>query len=301
MRCWRAPTRRRRSPSDFSGGEPFVNRALLHACVQYAQQQGARNALDVRFSVTTNGTLLRPGDIALIRAHRFAVTISIDGAARGAEPPAAGADGQSTGFTQAQAGGGAPSRRAGMGANRTRARRLRAMHFDLSRRSPTSLRSVFPKSALRRCDGQGPRRRVARTRLASLSRRIEAGFAKRACARPYRRDDPSEQSRNSAQADRARREFAVSVRRWRRLFFRGRDGRWYACHRAIGAREFEMGDSSDSTASAAAISSSAATSTPRRRAGPAGRVTCAPVPVTRKPARAPSLRATSFAAGSSSA
>ncbi len=37
--------------------------------------------LDVRFSVTTNGTLLRAEDLALLRTHRFAVTISIDGGA----------------------------------------------------------------------------------------------------------------------------------------------------------------------------------------------------------------------------
>src|SRR5262249_35055862 len=63
----------------FLGGEPFLNRALVHACVEYAQMQAARSRLDIRFSVTTNGTLLRPDDLALIRAHRFAVTVSIDG------------------------------------------------------------------------------------------------------------------------------------------------------------------------------------------------------------------------------
>ena len=63
----------------FLGGEPFLNRTLVHACVDYAQAQAERRGLDVRFSVTTNGTLLNPEDIELIRTHRFAVTISIDG------------------------------------------------------------------------------------------------------------------------------------------------------------------------------------------------------------------------------
>jgi uncharacterized protein len=65
----------------FLGGEPFLNRKLLHACVRYACEQGGRRNLDVRFSVTTNGTLLRPEDVTLLRAHRFAVTVSIDGGA----------------------------------------------------------------------------------------------------------------------------------------------------------------------------------------------------------------------------
>jgi uncharacterized protein len=63
----------------FMGGEPFLNRTLIHACVVYAQARAECSSLDVRFSVTTNGTLLSPEDLALIRAHRFAVTISIDG------------------------------------------------------------------------------------------------------------------------------------------------------------------------------------------------------------------------------
>ena len=43
----------------FLGGEPFVNRALIHDTVAYAARAGEARGLDVRFSVTTNGTLLR--------------------------------------------------------------------------------------------------------------------------------------------------------------------------------------------------------------------------------------------------
>jgi uncharacterized protein len=63
----------------FLGGEPFANRALIHATVAYARAEGARLGFDVRSSVTTNGTLLREDDIALLRRHPFAVTVSIDG------------------------------------------------------------------------------------------------------------------------------------------------------------------------------------------------------------------------------
>jgi len=63
----------------FLGGEPFANRALIHQSVAYAEMEGRARNLDLRFSVTTNGTLLRPEDIELIRSHRMAVTISIDG------------------------------------------------------------------------------------------------------------------------------------------------------------------------------------------------------------------------------
>jgi uncharacterized protein len=65
----------------FLGGEPFVNRRLLHRAVEYAASLGARQRLDIRFSVTTNGTLLEPTDIALLRAHPFAVTVSLDSGA----------------------------------------------------------------------------------------------------------------------------------------------------------------------------------------------------------------------------
>ena len=63
----------------FIGGEPFLNRALVHDCVDYARATAARAGIAVRFSVTTNATLLRDDDIRLLRENRFAVTVSIDG------------------------------------------------------------------------------------------------------------------------------------------------------------------------------------------------------------------------------
>lgn len=63
----------------FLGGEPLVNRSLLHRVVNYAADAGVSRERDVRFSVTTNGTLLDEADRMLFRRHRFAVTVSLDG------------------------------------------------------------------------------------------------------------------------------------------------------------------------------------------------------------------------------
>jgi uncharacterized protein len=65
----------------FLGGEPFVNRALIHEIVAYATRAGRARELDVRFAVTTNATLLRQEDLALLRDHPFALTVSLDGGA----------------------------------------------------------------------------------------------------------------------------------------------------------------------------------------------------------------------------
>jgi uncharacterized protein len=65
----------------FLGGEPFVNRRLIHQATTYAASLATERRLDVCFSVTTNGTLLEPDDILLLRSHPFAVTVSLDGAA----------------------------------------------------------------------------------------------------------------------------------------------------------------------------------------------------------------------------
>jgi uncharacterized protein len=63
----------------FIGGEPFLARDLLHACVRRAVLAAGRAGIDLRFSMTTNGTLLTEADHMLLRQHPFAVTVSIDG------------------------------------------------------------------------------------------------------------------------------------------------------------------------------------------------------------------------------
>ncbi len=63
----------------FLGGEPFANRDLIHRAVNYSADLARARGLDIRFSVTTNGTLLTDADLDLLRAHPFAVTVSLDG------------------------------------------------------------------------------------------------------------------------------------------------------------------------------------------------------------------------------
>jgi uncharacterized protein len=63
----------------FLGGEPLANRTGLRAATEYATQLATAAGVDVRFSITTNGTLLTPEDGDFFERHGFAVTISLDG------------------------------------------------------------------------------------------------------------------------------------------------------------------------------------------------------------------------------
>jgi uncharacterized protein len=59
----------------FLGGEPLLNRALVRECVERA----AKSGVPVSFSITTNGTLLTPGDAEFFERYGFSVTVSLDG------------------------------------------------------------------------------------------------------------------------------------------------------------------------------------------------------------------------------
>ncbi|WP_443478755.1 SPASM domain-containing protein [Novosphingobium aerophilum] len=63
----------------FLGGEPLMGRDVVHASTRYAVEEAARRGIAVSFSITTNGTLVSERDIELFDAHRFAVTVSLDG------------------------------------------------------------------------------------------------------------------------------------------------------------------------------------------------------------------------------
>jgi uncharacterized protein len=76
----------------YIGGEPFANRTLIHKATRYATTRGRALGQDVRFSVTTNGTLVNTDDIALLRQHPFAVTVSLDGGRAVHEHQRPGAD-----------------------------------------------------------------------------------------------------------------------------------------------------------------------------------------------------------------
>lgn len=61
------------------GGEPLLNRQLIHHITRYASQRGQETRHKVRFSLTTNGTLVTEEDAALFAEYRFNVSVSLDG------------------------------------------------------------------------------------------------------------------------------------------------------------------------------------------------------------------------------
>ena len=63
----------------FFGGETLLNFKVLQSTLAYARQQAATRGKHVEFSLTTNGTLLRPEIIEWLAENDVAVTISIDG------------------------------------------------------------------------------------------------------------------------------------------------------------------------------------------------------------------------------
>lgn len=63
----------------YLGGEPLANRELLRESAEYAARLAKRKSVEVRFSITTNGTLLTAEDGEFFERHGFAVTISLDG------------------------------------------------------------------------------------------------------------------------------------------------------------------------------------------------------------------------------
>jgi uncharacterized protein len=63
----------------FMGGEPLLNRSLLHSTVKYAAEAAQRSGHFCSFSLTTNATLVTEHDARLFRDHPFSITVSIDG------------------------------------------------------------------------------------------------------------------------------------------------------------------------------------------------------------------------------
>jgi uncharacterized protein len=66
----------------FMGGEPLIARTLIAEVAEYSTRRGATTGHNVRFSITTNGTLLTDDDARLLCAYPFAVQFSLDGAHR---------------------------------------------------------------------------------------------------------------------------------------------------------------------------------------------------------------------------
>jgi uncharacterized protein len=226
----------------FLGGEPFVNRGMIHQAVDHASAEASRRGLDVRFSVTTNGTLLRPDDLALMRSHPFAVTVSLDGAAElndAQRPMRTGGPGWRRVVERIE-GLLADPGQAKVAARATvtrldldvlaRLEALAAVGFPEVGVAP--LRST-PDSALALRDEDWPR---------YLDRLIEAARVEQA---RLRRGLPVRLT-----------NFAVALKQLHRgacspypcgagggYFSVSYEGRWYACHRAIGDAAFDMGSS----------------------------------------------------------
>ncbi len=63
----------------FFGGEPLMNLRVIRDTVAYAESRGHALGRRMRFSMTTNGTLLKPEIVTFLKQHRFDLLVSIDG------------------------------------------------------------------------------------------------------------------------------------------------------------------------------------------------------------------------------
>jgi len=63
----------------FFGGEPLSNMPLIRQMVDYCERRFAEIGKRVDFTLTTNATLLTPDLVDYFNAHRFGLTVSIDG------------------------------------------------------------------------------------------------------------------------------------------------------------------------------------------------------------------------------
>jgi uncharacterized protein len=227
----------------FLGGEPFVSRELIRRVVQYASGRGRAERLDVRFSVTTNGTLLRADDLDLLRSQPFAVTVSVDGGAevQNEQRPATASTVDGFALLRSAIGPllGQPGRA------RVAARATVTTHrLDLTARFDDILALGFPEvgfSPLRAGgddDGavSGNHWHSYLAELIALSRRELAAAA---AGQPIRLTN-----------------LAVALKELHRgasspypcgagggYFSVSAEGKWYACHRAIGMPDYELGDS----------------------------------------------------------
>jgi uncharacterized protein len=225
----------------FLGGEPFANRSLIHAAVAYAAAAGARLGLDVRFSVTTNGTLLRAPDLELLRRHPFAVTVSLDGPASVHDAQRPQHRGRSGSWARAV--DRVAPLLAAPGCAKLAARATVTRHnFDLVGRLEVLAGLGFPEvgfSPLRVApEAAGPLReqdwpcylaalvRAARLELARLSRGLPIRLTNLGVALKQLHRGASSPYPCGAGGG----YFSVAA-----------DGRWYACHRAIGQPAYELG------------------------------------------------------------
>ena len=225
----------------FLGGEPFVNRGLIHRAVSYATAEGSARQFDVRFSVTTNGTLLNPADLEMLRSHRFAVTVSVDGGAEvhdAQRPLAAGGRGSFALMREATQPLLEDPGLAQIAARAT----VNNTDLKLSQRFTAVLEAGFPEvgfAPLRAAaEGSGALQDADWPRyLAALSEIAHAELGRALQGKSIRLTN-----------------FAVALKQLYRgasspfpcgagggYFSVAANGAWYACHRAIGAPEYQLG------------------------------------------------------------
>jgi uncharacterized protein len=63
----------------FYGGEPLLNPRVIETTVGHAQRLRAERGVRISFSLTTNGTVMSPPILELLRDHFSSVTVSLDG------------------------------------------------------------------------------------------------------------------------------------------------------------------------------------------------------------------------------
>lgn len=63
----------------YMGGEPLLNRRVIHETTRYAHRAAEEAGRRIRFSLTTNLTTLRPEDAALFAEFPYTVSVSVDG------------------------------------------------------------------------------------------------------------------------------------------------------------------------------------------------------------------------------
>ncbi len=61
------------------GGEPLLNFEMFKFCVEYSKKKAIETNKKLRFSTTTNGTLLNEEIASFLEQNKFAITLSIDG------------------------------------------------------------------------------------------------------------------------------------------------------------------------------------------------------------------------------
>jgi uncharacterized protein len=225
----------------FLGGEPFVNRRLLREVVVYTEDRVRKLNLDVRFSVTTNATLLTDADLDLLRNHRFAVTVSIDGGAaiQDAQRPHINGAGSFEDVRRRISPLLSNPGRAQIAARAT----VTSSDLNLERKFSAIRAMGFPEvgfAPLRMSPSGGSLTfrewpqylsaliRVARSELAAPLAGRDIALTNLAIALKQLHRGASAPYPCGAGGG----YFSVSA-----------DGRWYACHRAVGKPDYELGDS----------------------------------------------------------